>query len=208
MHRVDPPFVIIAPAIPNGPAAGLHLAISDATGDSHIFVYVKVKLFIHHGRQYKVMTNFPTFDEQLALNAYWNNIGGNRFMPGTINAADRFVRTTCYLNSPRNTKLPNLRWLGHSRRSECSACVPLGMSDEQNPNLAMTLWRTVVDHKTKVLYFESAIFPSVSWGDMSKLDLNEGAKPKMVRVKRGHPLAGELPAVLKPAEPFKWLGAN
>lgn len=122
VHRVDPPFVIIAPALPNGPAAGLHLAISDATGDSHIFVYVKVKLFIHHGRQYKVMTNFPTFDEQLALNAYWNNIGGNRFMPGTINAADRFVRTTCYLNSPRNTKLPNLRWLGHSRRSECSAC--------------------------------------------------------------------------------------
>lgn len=86
--------------------------------------------------------------------------------------------------------------------------VPLGMSDEQNPNLAMTLWRTVVDHNTKFLNFESAIFPSVSWSDMSKLDLNEGAKPKMVRVKRGHPLAGELLAVLKPAEPFKWLGAN
>jgi penicillin V acylase-like amidase (Ntn superfamily) len=28
------------------------------------------KLVIHHGKQYTVMTNSPTFDQQLALNAY------------------------------------------------------------------------------------------------------------------------------------------
>ena len=203
----DPPFVIIAPTLPNGHAAGLHLAISDATGDSAIFEYVKGKLVIHHGRQYKVMTNSPTFDEQLALNAYWNNIGGNRFMPGTINAADRFVRTTYYLKQSPKFKAPELA-LASVFSQIRMVSVPLGLSDEQNPNLAMTLWRTVAEHKTKVLYFESAIFPSVSWVDMSKLDLNEGAKPKTVRIERGQPLAGELSAVLKPAEPFKWLGAE
>ncbi|HAS3828600.1 TPA: linear amide C-N hydrolase, partial [Vibrio cholerae] len=31
---------------------------------------------------------------------------------------------------------------------------------------------------------------------------------KVVRVERGQPLAGELSAALKPAEPFKWLGAE
>ena len=34
------------------------------------------KLVIHHGRQYQVMTNSPVFDQQLALNAYWQQIGG------------------------------------------------------------------------------------------------------------------------------------
>ena len=39
-------------------------------------------------------------------------------------------------------------------------------------------------------------------------DLIEGAAPKVVRIERGQPLAGELSAALKPAEPFKWLGAK
>jgi choloylglycine hydrolase len=80
--------------------------------------------------------------------------------------------------------------------------------DEKNPNIAMTLWRTVADHKARVFYFESAVFPSISWIDMNKVDFNEGAKPKVVRVERGQPLAGELSAALAPAEPFKWLGAK
>jgi penicillin V acylase-like amidase (Ntn superfamily) len=44
------PFQLLAPALPNGAAATLHLAISDATGDSAIFEYVSGKLTIHHGR--------------------------------------------------------------------------------------------------------------------------------------------------------------
>ena len=64
------PFQIIAPPIPNGVAAQLHLSLSDATGDSAIFEYLGGKLVIHHGRQYIVMTNSPIYDEQLALNRY------------------------------------------------------------------------------------------------------------------------------------------
>lgn len=49
----------------------------------------------------------------------------------------------------------------------------------------MTLWRTFADHTAKIYYFESAVFPAVSWLDMSKVDLTEGAAPKVVRVERG-----------------------
>jgi penicillin V acylase-like amidase (Ntn superfamily) len=203
----DPPFVIIAPTLPNGYAAGLHLAISDASGDSAIFEYIKGELVIHHGREYNVMTNSPTFDEQLALNTYWDKIGGSRFMPGTISAADRFVRTTYYAKQSPKYKDPELA-LASVFSQMRMVSVPLGLSDEQNPNLSMTLWRTVADQKTKVLYFDSAIFPSVCWVNMSKFDLNEGATPKTIRVERGQPLAGDLSESLKPAEPFKWLGAE
>ena len=60
------PFVILAPDLPNGKAMSLHLAVSDASGDSAIFEYVGGKLQIHHGREYQVMTNSPVYDQQLA----------------------------------------------------------------------------------------------------------------------------------------------
>ena len=57
----------------------LHLSISDATGDNAIFEYVDGKLDIHHSKAYQVMTNSPVFDQQLALDDYWKNIGGTLF---------------------------------------------------------------------------------------------------------------------------------
>jgi choloylglycine hydrolase len=45
-------------------------SVSDASGDSAIFEYIDGKLTIHHGRQYQVMTNSPTFGEQLGLEKY------------------------------------------------------------------------------------------------------------------------------------------
>jgi hypothetical protein len=52
VRAADPAFAIIAPALPNGHAAGLHLSLSDSTGDSAILEYVDGKLVIHHGPQY------------------------------------------------------------------------------------------------------------------------------------------------------------
>ena len=40
------------------------------------------------------MTNSPVYDQQIAINTYWDLIGGNRMLPGTINAADRYVRAS------------------------------------------------------------------------------------------------------------------
>ena len=72
------PVAVIAP---NGVEGKIHLSISDATGDSAIFEYLGGKLVIHHGRQYQVMTNSPTYDQQLALNEYWKQIGGTVMLP-------------------------------------------------------------------------------------------------------------------------------
>jgi penicillin V acylase-like amidase (Ntn superfamily) len=81
---------------PNGAAGTVHLSVSDPTGDSAIFEYVKGKLVVHHGRQHQVMTNSPVFDEQIALNKYWEEIGGTVMLPGTNRAADRFARASFY----------------------------------------------------------------------------------------------------------------
>jgi penicillin V acylase-like amidase (Ntn superfamily) len=203
----DPAFAIIAPPLPNGKATGLHLSLSDATGDSAILEYIKGKLVIHHGSQFQVMTNSPTFDQQLALNAYWEQLGGNNFLPGTISAADRFVRVTYNLKASPKYKDSDLA-LASVFSQVRAISVPLGMADPNRPNIAMTLWRTVADQKAMVYYFESAVFPAVSWVDMDKVDLAEGASPKVIPIERGKALAGEVSGEFKPSEPFKWLGAD
>jgi choloylglycine hydrolase len=150
------------------------------------------------------MTNSPVFDQQLALDAYWDIIGGNRFLPGTINAADRFVRLSYLLKSTPKYKEPHLA-LAAAFSLIRAVGVPLGMEDPDHPNISMTLWRTVADHDTKTYYFESVLTPAVLWVDMDKLDLSEGSGAKTVAIEPDAGLAGEISAKFELAEPFAWL---
>ena len=164
VHTVEP-FSILAPTLPNGAPAALHLSISDPTGHSAIFEYVGGKLVIHHSKQYTVMTNSPTYDQQLALDAYWKGIGGLTFLPGTNRAADRFVRTSFLLNAiPR--KLDKTYIAGVPQQSfayqavagvlsvQRAVSVPLGITTPDQPNISSTIWRTVADQKNLIYYFE------------------------------------------------------
>lgn len=198
------PFTVVSANAPNGRSASVHIALSDPTGDSAIFEYLGGKLQIHHGPQYKVMTNSPPYDQQIAIDSYWELIGGNNFLPGTISAADRFVRASYNLKS--SPKFEDRRDAVASVFSQMrSVGVPLGMSDPDKPNIASTLWRSVIDHGAKRYYFDSVINPSVIWVDLDKVDLSEGAKPMTLRVGVPDSSGGEVSGSFKPAEPFKFL---
>ena len=94
--------IVPIPFGPGGKAkATVHMAVSDASGDSAVIEYLKGKPVIHHGPQYKVMTNSPIYSEQLKLNAYWSTRNRNQVLPGSIQSSDRFVRGSSY-----NQQLP------------------------------------------------------------------------------------------------------
>ncbi len=123
-------FTLLGAHLPNGSPAVVHLAISDPSGDSAVFEYVKGELKVHHGKQYQVMTNEPPMEEQAALNAYWERVGGDKFLPGTIKPEDRFVRTSFFIKSlPKTADRAlvscrsrwQLRQSGHGRRDERDA---------------------------------------------------------------------------------------
>lgn len=198
------PFTVVSANAPNGRPASVHIAISDPTGDSAILEYIDGKLKIHHGKEYRVMTNSPVYDQQLAIDAYWEFIGGKNFLPGTISAADRFVRASYNLKSSPKYK---------DRRDALAAVfsqmrsigVPLGMSDPEKPNISSTLWRSVIDQDTKRYYFDSVINPSVIWVDLDKVDMNPGAKPMKLELGGAEIPGGEVSSMFKPAEPFKFL---
>ena len=212
-------FNMLAPSLPNGAPAALHLAISDSSGDSAIFEYVNGKLVIHHGKQYTVMTNSPIYDEQLALNEYWKNIGGLVFLPGTNRAADRFARATFLLDaipkkaSPDYIKsVPQQSFTYQAVASVMgvmrSVSVPLGITTPDQPNISSTIWRTVSDHNNLIYYFDSATRPNTFWVSFDKLDLKPGAPVRKLTIQNGEVFSGETAGHFKPAELFKFLPAT
>ncbi|MGD8480363.1 MAG: linear amide C-N hydrolase [Methyloceanibacter sp.] len=200
----DSPFTVVAPVLPNGRPASGHLSLADSSGDSAIFEYLDGKLVIHHGPEYRVMTNSPTFDQQLALDSYWQLIGGDKFLPGTISAADRFARLSYNLQASPKFKDPQLA-LASAFSQIRAMSVPIGMSDPDHPNISSTLWRTVADDEAKRYFFESAVFPAVFWVDLENVDLGPGASPMRLEVDPEKPMAGEVSANFQKTEPFAWL---
>lgn len=203
------PFVIVTDAVPGEQRlATLHLSLSDATGDSAIVEYIKGKQVIHHGRQYQVMTNSPIYNEQLALNTYWQQIGGTTFLPGTNRAADRFARASFYVNAIPKDENPN-RAIASVFSVIRNVSVPYGITTPDQPNISSTRWRTVIDHARKLYFFESALTPNTFWVDLKTIDFS----PQTGKVKKldlgsdqDHTYAGDATAQFKDAPPFKFLG--
>ena len=201
-------FSVITGEMPGvGGLAACHLAISDPTGDSAIFEYVGGKLLIHHGREYTVMTNSPIYDQQLALNSYWKEIGGLSMLPGTNRSADRFVRASFYLNAIPKTANIQMAVAGTFSVIR-NVSVPLGIATPDHPNISSTLWRTVSDQKNRVLYFESALEPSLFWVDMRNADFSKGAPVKVLVIQNGRFFAGDASSYFEPAKPFEFLGED
>ncbi len=198
------PFMIVAPLLANGRPASAHVSLSDESGDSAIFEYIEGELVIHHGSEFTVMTNSPTFDEQIAINKYWQLIGGNRSLPGTINAADRFVRTSYFLESTPKFSDGN-EAVAAAMSIMRSVGVPLGMADPDHPNISATLWRTLADHSNKRYYFESAAQPALFWVDFADLNVEQGAPILTAQVNGSVELFGNIKDKLQPASMIQWM---
>ena len=201
-------FEVVSDMMPDGTRmATLHLSISDADGDNAIFEYIGGELKIHHDKSYQVMTNSPVFDQQLALNDYWKNIGGTTFLPGTNRAADRFVRASFYINAI--PKVADTRTAVASVFSVIrNTSVPLGITTPNEPNISSTRWRTVSDQKNKVYFFESTIQPNVYWVNLQDVDFSEKAPVKMLDLVSGKTYAGNTAEQFVEAKPFKFLGVD
>ena len=189
--------------------ATVHLALSDAGGDSAIIEYLDGEQVIHHGRQYQVMTNSPIFDKQLAITEYWDEIGGTVMLPGTNRAADRFVRASFYVNAVPKTADPLLAAAAVFSVMR-NVSVPFGITTPDQPNISSTRWRTVVDHASLRYFFESALSPNTFWVELKNLDFSEGAPTLRLILGEGEKTiyAGDASGQFEPAEPFRFLAAQ
>ena len=203
------PYTLVTDNVPGQQRlTTLHLSISDASGDSAVFEYINGRQVIHHGRQYQVMTNSPTYDQQLAQNAYWSQIGGTVMLPGTNRASDRFARASFYINAIPQTGKPD-ETLASVFSVIRNVSVPLGLATPDQPEISSTRWRTVYDHQRKLYFFESALTPNTFWIDTNKIDFSkETGKVKKLELgpHQSHTFSGEVSGSFRPSKPFPFQG--
>lgn len=186
----------------HGHDATLHLAMEDADGDSAIVEYVGGKRVVHHGRQYAVMTNDPTYDEQLALLAKQDFSHPSRDMPlpGNVNAVDRFQRAAYYaalLPTPTSERQAVAAVLAIMRNVSVPFGAPYGEFGVYD-----TEYRTVTDLTNRRYFFELSTSPNVIWVDLNRLNLAEGA-PTVAIDPYDYTLVGDVTDRFTPRElPF------
>jgi penicillin V acylase-like amidase (Ntn superfamily) len=162
----------------HGSKATVHLALEDVDGDSAIIEYVKGKPLIHHGRDYKVMTNDPPYDQQLELMKKWDFTGATREMalPGNVSPTDRFVRATYFSRTLPEPKTQRAAVAGMFSVMR-NVSVPFGAPYTATSGYA-TEYRTVTDVTNKRYFFELTTSPNVVWVDLMKFNLNPSAPVK------------------------------
>jgi choloylglycine hydrolase len=148
------------------------------------------------------MTNSPVYDQQLALNAYWQQIGGNVMLPGTTRAADRFARASFSVNACRQTADPR-EAVAAVFSVMRNVSVPRGISTPGQPNISSTIWRTVADQKNRVYYFEDTNGPGLLWVKLEELDF--AGEPRRLTLAGKPDLTGDQTSGFKPAKPFRFL---
>jgi penicillin V acylase-like amidase (Ntn superfamily) len=159
----------------HGHKANIHMAIEDVTGGSAIVEYIGGKPVIHHGRQFQIMTNDPTYDQQLELLKQhdFSHPSSDTPLPGNVRATDRFQRVAYYaaiLPDPKNEREAVASSLAIVR----NVSVPFG-APYKGFGIYNTEYRTVSNLTQQRYYFELTTIPNVIWADLNKFDLAPGS---------------------------------
>lgn len=206
-HLRETPLDAATGEVPGQPGrlTTVHLSLSDASGDSAILEWIDGELRVHHSRDYRVMTNEPRYEDQLAVTQYWSRVNQLDFLPGTNRATDRFVRANFYIDAVTRSDDPRIAAAGVFSVIR-NTSVPYGISVADAPNLSTTRWRVVADHKDRLFYVESALSPNVFWVDLKRLDFSKGAPVRMLDlgVDMTRIFSGEVSAKFEPGKAFRF----
>jgi penicillin V acylase-like amidase (Ntn superfamily) len=182
-----------------GHDANVHLALEDAGGDSAIIEYIDGKPVVHHGRDFRVMTNDPSYDQQLALlrKQDFSKPSSEMPLPGNVNPRDRFQRAAYYealLPEPKNEREAVAGMFGIAR----NVSVPFGAPYESF-GIYNTEYRTVMNLTDRRYYFELTTSPNVIWADLTRMDMSAGA-PALTLNPNDIAFSGDVTGNFKPSK--------
>lgn len=174
-----------------GEVPAVHLALDDATGDSAIVEYVNGAPTVWHDRKYRVMTNSPTYDKQIDLLSRLDAFGGDKTLPGTTLASDRFARAAYYVSrlpEPDN-QIAAIAGIFSVIRN---AAQPFRIPDPGKPDASQTIWQTVTDLTNKRYIFSSTTRPNIVWVDLAEVDFAATAQARRLELTADAALEGGL----------------
>jgi choloylglycine hydrolase len=170
---------------PGGGSLTLQLSLADQSGDSAIIEYIDGKPVIHHDKQYVVVTNDPRYEKQLENLKQYYGFGGQKPLPGTKDAKDRFVRAAYYMkNFPKTNNLREA--LAGIMSITRNVSEPYSSPDSANPYTTPTIWRTTADLTHLCYYFESTTSLNTIYANLANFKLEQGS-PAMSLDLRNYP---------------------
>lgn len=186
----------------------VHITLEDPSGDSALIEIIKGEVKIYHDRRYIVVTNQPTYDKQLQIIGQYAGFGGDKPLPGTTDASDRFVRGAYYakhLPEPKDERDALAALMSVMR----NVAMPYGMATPErkvgygdaSPTVSFTIFRILLNLDKRVLYFDRIMSPTVFWVRLEGLDFSEGAPVKKL-VTAGNDLAFDATDKFQPAKMF------
>lgn len=199
--RANPDLQIVPIALPTGHTSDLHISLEDGRGDSAIIEFIEGRATIYHNRQHTVMTNSPTFDQQLARQSRYQPFGGDLPLPGSRLSPDRFIRAAHYLQqlpNPQGEREAVFSMFGVMN----SVSVPAGLSEPGAPNHSRTQWRSVMNLSQGNYYFQSTDKPNTVWANIHQFDLTPGAPELQFVTEDKRDLSGDVSKQFIEAEAF------
>ncbi len=194
-------FAIFGQTFDGGTAAKLHWAITDTSGMTLILEYENGKLNTYASRDYQVLTNDPPLPQMLAINSYWETVGGTNMLPGSVRSSDRFARASFFIKH-----LPTAVNATTAAAQLASVMdvvsVPMGYTIAGEPNLSSTQWRSIADTQNGIYYFRFASQFATFWLDIKSLNLNEGAPVLKLDTSKDTSMHGNVNKLLKHSQPF------
>jgi penicillin V acylase-like amidase (Ntn superfamily) len=176
-----------------------HLAMADASGDSAIVEITGGKLTIFHGREYRIMTNPPSYQEELENAAKYKSTPAEQ-LPASWSGADRFVRADYFLRhlpQPRGNDAPTAYGFMYSALG--NVAMPAGLpGPEEDRELikqlvaaltdpsetygdSATFFQTISDLTNKHYRFKSLIAPSDVYFDFNEYNFAEGQLVRVIK---------------------------
>lgn len=169
----------------------VHLSLEDASGDSAIIEYINGRPHIYHHRSYTVLTNSPTYDQQLKNLPEYRAMSDDHPLPGSTNSVDRFIRAAFYVHrlpesSPANDELAELRSVIHN------VAEPYGVSSPERDDISPTIWSCIADLSHRIYYFNESKSLNTFWVELDRFNLRQGAPIMHLDSAEMNGLAGEV----------------
>lgn len=195
-------FGISGKTFDGGTVPLLHWGFTDPTGKTLIMEFDKGKMNLYAGKQYQVMTNNPTFSDMLAIEGYWNDVGGMNMLPGGVRSSDRFVRGSYFIHHvPVNGVGPD-QALAELSTVIDNVSVPLGYEIPGQPFLSSSQWRSISDISRMRYYFKFVDSESMFYIDLNHLMLRPGSPVLKLDTSDHNGLHGCVNDRLKESKPF------
>ncbi|MDO4336327.1 MAG: linear amide C-N hydrolase [Bacteroidales bacterium] len=197
----ETPFKIEGATFDGGTVSTLHWGVTDASGKSIIFEFDKGNLKISDPGDFRAMTNDPQWESMSAILAYWDKIGGQHFLPGTVTSADRCVRANYFAHHVNPVVEADLG-AAITRSILVNSSVPYTYNIVGEPNLSSTQWRSYSNLRDKLYYFDIVTNPGYYYVDLKKCDLTPNGKILKLNTEHTQDLVGDVTDRLEKSDGF------